>query len=68
MTNSPSPANESPRPHSSVVLDGHERAPARAMLRATGWEDDDFKRPQIGVASNWSMVTPCTMHLDTLAN
>ncbi|MDW8343634.1 MAG: dihydroxy-acid dehydratase [Verrucomicrobiae bacterium] len=59
--------NQSPRPYSSVVLDGPERAPARAMLYATGFKPDDFQKPLIGVASMWSMVTPCNMHIDQLA-
>lgn len=56
------------RPHSSIVVDGTERAPSRAMLRAVGFKDDDFKKPQIGIASTWSMVTPCNMHINTLAD
>jgi len=55
------------RPHSSIVVDGTERAPSRAMLRAVGFKDEDFKKPQIGIASTWSMVTPCNMHINTLA-
>ena len=55
------------RPYSSIVVDGTERAPSRAMLRAVGFKDDDFKKPQIGIASTWSMVTPCNMHINTLA-
>ena len=55
------------RPWSSIVVDGVERAPSRAMLRAVGFEDEDFQRPQIGIASTWSMVTPCNMHIDQLA-
>ena len=54
------------RRYSSIVVDGVEQAPSRAMLRAVGFEDDDFKRPQIGIASTWSMITPCNMHLDTI--
>jgi dihydroxy-acid dehydratase len=56
-----------PRPHSSIVVDGSDRAPARSMLRATGFRDEDFKRPQIGVASTWSDLTPCNMHINELA-
>ena len=56
------------RPHSSIVVDGTERAPSRAMLRAVGFKDSDFKKPQIGIASTWSMVTPCNMHINTLAD
>ena len=55
------------RRYSRIVVDGVEQAPSRAMLRAVGFEDDDFKRPQIGIASTWSMITPCNMHLDKLA-
>lgn len=55
------------RKYSSIVTDGYERAPSRAMLRAVGFKENDFKKPQIGVASTWSMVTPCNMHIDKLA-
>jgi len=55
------------RQHSSQVVDGVERAPSRSMLRAVGFNDADFKKPQIGIASTWSMVTPCNMHIDKLA-
>ncbi len=55
------------RPHSSVVLDGLSRAPSRAMLYPVGYKESDFAKPQIGVASTWSMVTPCNMHIDQLA-
>lgn len=58
---------KSKRPYSSVVVDGHDRAASRAMLRPVGFTDADFKKPQIGVASTWSMVTPCNMHIDKLA-
>ncbi len=56
------------RTFSSVVVDGVERAPSRAMLRAVGFQDADFKKPQIGIASTWSMVTPCNMHINKLAD
>lgn len=56
-----------PREYSSVVTNGYERAPSRAMLRAVGFKTEDFKKPQIGIASTWSMVTPCNMHIDKLA-
>ena len=56
------------RHFSSQVVDGVERAPSRSMLRAVGFEDADFKKPQIGIASTWSMVTPCNMHIDKLAD
>ena len=55
------------RPHSSIVLDGPDRAPNRSMLRAVGFKDEDFKKPVVGIASTWSMVTPCNMHIDRLA-
>ena len=55
------------RTHSSIVVDGTERAPSRAMLRAVGFKDDDFKKPQVGIASTWGMVTPCNMHINKLA-
>jgi len=55
------------RKFSSIVTDGYERAPSRAMLRAVGFKTEDFKKPQIGIASTWSMVTPCNMHIDKLA-
>lgn len=56
------------RQHSSVVVDGPDRAPSRAMLRAVGFTDADFGKPVVGVASTWSMVTPCNMHIDRLAD
>jgi dihydroxy-acid dehydratase len=56
-----------PRPHSSVVNDGADRAPNRSMLRAVGFRDEDFRKPVVGIASTWSMVTPCNMHIDQLA-
>ncbi len=61
------PTNEIPRPHSSVVVDGNDRAPARSMLRAVGFTDDDFKKPQIAVASSASDMTPCNVHLGDLS-
>ena len=56
------------REHSKTLFDGDERAPGRAMLRAVGFTDEDFKKPQVGVASTWSMVTPCNMHINRLAD
>ena len=56
------------RPYSSVIVDGLAQTPSRAMLRAVGFDDEDFKKPQIGIASTWSMVTPCNMHIDELAD
>ena len=58
-------ANE--RPYSSIVVDGVEQAPSRAMLYPTGFKPEDFNKPQIGIASTWSMVTPCNMHINELA-
>ncbi len=55
------------RAFSSIVVDGIERAPSRGMLYATGFKKEDFSRSQVGVASTWSMVTPCNMHIDQLA-
>ncbi len=56
------------RTFSSQVVDGMERAPSRAMLHAVGFSNEDFKKPQIGIASTWSMVTPCNMHINKLAD
>lgn len=58
---------ENTRPHSSAVVDGNDRAAARAMLRAVGFEDVDFQKPQIAVASSTSDMTPCNVHLGELA-
>jgi dihydroxy-acid dehydratase len=55
------------KPRSWEVTEGYERAPARAMLRAVGMTDDDWDKPQVGVASSWNEVTPCNMPLDRLA-
>jgi dihydroxy-acid dehydratase len=55
------------RPYSSLVVDGVQHAPARAMLYPTGFKEADFAKPQIGIASTWSMVTPCNMHINALA-
>ena len=59
--------NTEQRKYSKQVVDGIDRAPSRAMLRTVGFTSDDFKKPQIGIASTWSMVTPCNMHIDQLA-
>jgi len=56
------------RQHSSIVVDGVEQAPSRAMLYPVGFSEDDFKKPQIGIASTWSMITPCNMHINELAD
>ena len=58
--------NSCNRPFSSIVVDGTDRAPNRSMLRAVGFEDEDFDKPQVAVCSAWSMVTPCNAHLDEL--
>ena len=55
------------RNYSHVVVDGVQQTPARAMLRAVGFADADFSKPQIGIASTWSNLTPCNVHLDELA-
>ena len=65
-TNSKSRKNKM-RQYSSAVVDGVERVPSRAMLRPVGFTDEDFRKPQIGIASTWSQVTPCNMHIDVLA-
>ena len=65
MPSNKKPVN--PRQYSSVIVDGLDRAASRAMLRPVGFKESDFKKPQIGVASTWSMVTPCNMHIDKLA-
>ena len=55
------------RKYSSKLVDGKDRAPSRSMLRAVGFKDQDFLKPQVGIASTWSMVTPCNMHINDLA-
>ena len=55
------------KPRSHVVTDGMERAPQRGMLRAVGMGDQDWVKPQIGIASSWNEITPCNMSLDRLA-
>ncbi len=56
------------RRYSKIVVDGDEQAPSRAMLRAVGFSEDDFQRPQVGIASTWAMTTPCNMHIRDLAD
>ena len=60
-------ADDKTRKFSSIIVDGVAQAPSRAMLHAVGFDDDDFKKPQVGIASTWSMVTPCNMHINKLA-
>ena len=55
------------KPRSGLVTDGIERAPARGLLRAVGMKDEDFAKPQIGIASSWNEITPCNLSLDRLA-
>jgi dihydroxy-acid dehydratase len=59
--------NVDPRRYSRVVMEGDKQAPARAMLRAVGFHDEDFGKPQIGIASTWANVTPCNAHIGELA-
>jgi len=56
------------RKFSSVVVDGYDKAPNRSMLRAVGFKDEDFSKSVVGIASTWSMVTPCNMHINKLAD
>lgn len=56
-----------PRRWSRLVVDGPKQTPSRAMLRAVGFTDADFKKPQIGIASTWANLTPCNMHINDLA-
>ena len=59
--------SDTTRPYSSLMLDGPDRAPSRAMLYAVGFKKEDFSKPHIGIASTWSQVTPCNVHIDRLA-
>src|SRR5580692_11928235 len=61
------PTPHDPRRFSRLVVDGAKQAPSRAMLRAVGFADADFKRPQVGIASTWANLTPCNMHIAELA-
>jgi dihydroxy-acid dehydratase len=56
-----------PRRWSRMVVDGAKQTPSRAMLRAVGFTDADFARPQVGIASTWADLTPCNMHINELA-
>ena len=60
-------SKDNTRKYSHKIVDGPAQAPSRSMLRAVGFGDEDFKKPQVGVASTWSMVTPCNMHINRLA-
>jgi dihydroxy-acid dehydratase len=60
-------ATDKPRKYSQKIVDGAAQAPSRSMLRAVGFSDEDFKKSQVGIASTWSMVTPCNMHINKLA-
>jgi dihydroxy-acid dehydratase len=71
MTKRPSPRAARPvdtRRYSRIVVDGVKQAPARAMLHAVGFGDGDFQKPQVGIASTWSNLTPCNVHIGELAS
>ncbi|MFT7219127.1 MAG: dihydroxy-acid dehydratase [Candidatus Azotimanducaceae bacterium] len=59
--------DKSKRPFSSLIVDGNEKAAARAMLYAVGFTEADFQKSQVGIASTWSNLTPCNMHINELA-
>ena len=61
------PEEERMKPRSVDVTEGAQRAPSRAMLRAVGLTDDDWRKPQIGIASSWNEITPCNLSLDRLS-
>jgi dihydroxy-acid dehydratase len=67
MASKPKPSSIDARSHSRLVVDGVKQAAARAMLHAVGFSDGDFDKPQVGIASTWSNLTPCNMHIDELA-
>jgi len=67
-TKSPKKRASLHRVFSSQITESVERAPSRAMLHAVGFSDKDFKKSQVGIASTWSMVTPCNMHINKLAS
>ncbi|MBS0613044.1 MAG: dihydroxy-acid dehydratase [Proteobacteria bacterium] len=66
-TNAKRTATVDTRPYSRLVVDGVKQTPSRAMLRAVGFTDEDFAKPQVGIASTWSNLTPCNVHIDELA-
>ena len=57
-----------PRAQSRVLIDGPDRAPARAMMRGAGYTDEDFGRPLIGVAHSWIEIMPCTIHMRRISD
>jgi len=61
-------SNDNRRKYSSQVVDGLSKSAGRAMLRAVGFQDEDFQKPQVGIASTWSNLTPCNMHINKLAD
>ena len=67
LTGMPNKSALDTRRHSRLVVDGVKQAPNRSMLRAVGFGDADFEKPQVGVASTWSNLTPCNVHIDELA-
>lgn len=67
MSSAPSGQQPDIKPRSRDVTDGLEKAAARGMLRAVGMGDEDWAKPQIGVASSWNEITPCNMSLQRLA-
>ncbi len=66
-TKDKTPAAPDPRRYSRLVVDGAKQTPSRAMLRAVGFADADFGKPQVGIASTWANLTPCNMHIAELA-
>ncbi|MFP6806460.1 MAG: dihydroxy-acid dehydratase [Pseudomonadales bacterium] len=68
LANTDSTNKKRRRPYSSLVVDGLQKAAARAMLHAVGFSEADFEKPQVGIASTWSNLTPCNMHINTLAD
>ena len=68
MTKSKKGKTVDARKYSRLVVDGAKQTPSRAMLRAVGFQDADFEKPQIGVASTWANLTPCNMHINELAS
>lgn len=68
MAKSSQKKSPSPRAYSTQIVDGVDRTPSRAMLRAVGFTDADFKKSVVGIASTWAMITPCNMHINKLAD